>query len=105
MKHILALILLFSTAQAAPASNPGLRGSGNLVGYSPFRDVPVGNTSVQYELVKGQKEDADVGVYLDFEDVENPQPIRGSHGGTDPGPSMSTPPPLVWFDMDERIGC
>jgi len=88
MKHILALVLLFSAAQAAPTSNPGLRGSGDLVGYSPSRDVPVKNTSVQYELVKGQKEDADVGVYLDFKDVKNPQPIRGSHGGTDPGPSM-----------------
>ncbi|ODM21439.1 hypothetical protein SI65_02283 [Aspergillus cristatus] len=86
MKHILALVLLFAAAQAAPTSNPGLRGSGDLVGYSPSRDVPVKNTSVQYELVKGQKEDADVGVYLDFKDVKNPQPIRGSHGGTDPGP-------------------
>ena len=90
MKHkqLFTLVLLFSAAQAAPASNPGLRGSGDLVGYSPSRTVPVVNTSVKYELVKGQKEDADVGVYLDFEGVENPQPIRGSHGGTDPGPSM-----------------
>lgn len=88
MRRILALVLFFSAAQAAPASNPGLRGSGDLVGYSPSHDVPVKNTSVQYELVKGQKEDMDKGVYLDFENVENPQPIRGSHGGTDPGPSM-----------------
>ena len=96
MKHILALVLLFSAAQAALTSNPGLRGLSNLISYSPSRDVPVKNTSVQYELVKGQKEDADKGVYFDLGDVENPQPIRGSHGGTDPGLSMSTlSPPLM----------
>lgn len=67
--------------------NPPLRGPDNLVGYSLSHDVPVKNTSVQYTLVKGQKEDADKGVYLDFGDVGQPQPLRGSLGGTDPGPS------------------
>lgn len=67
--------------------NPPFRGPDNLVGYSPSHDVPVKNTSVQYTLVKGQKEDADKGVYLDFSDVGQPQPLRGSLGGTDPGPS------------------
>ena len=37
-------------------------------------------------LVAGQKAEADWGLFLDFEDSPNPQPIRGSGGGTDPGP-------------------
>lgn len=40
-----------------------------------------------YELVPGQTEDSDFGLYLDFTATQNPQPIRGTHGGTDPGPS------------------
>ncbi len=39
-----------------------------------------------YQLVSGQQEDADLGLYLDLNEVQNPQPIRGSNGGTDPGP-------------------
>ena len=39
-----------------------------------------------YQLVPEQQEDADLGLYLDLNEVQNPQPIRGSNGGTDPGP-------------------
>ena len=39
-----------------------------------------------YRLTPEQQEDADLGLYLDLDEVHNPQPIRGSHGGTDPGP-------------------
>ncbi|KAM3066216.1 hypothetical protein ACMFMG_012120 [Clarireedia jacksonii] len=39
-----------------------------------------------YPLVNGQEADADLGPYLDFNSVENPQPIRGTLGQTDPGP-------------------
>lgn len=42
-----------------------------------------------YELVPGQTEDTDYGLYLDFTSTPNPQPIRGKNGGTDPGPSMT----------------
>jgi hypothetical protein len=40
-----------------------------------------------YPLVNGQDVDSNLGLYLDFNSVENPQPIRGSGGQTDPGPS------------------
>ena len=39
-----------------------------------------------YQLVPEQQEDADLGLYLDLNEVQNPQPIRGFNGGTDPGP-------------------
>lgn len=38
------------------------------------------------DLVPGQTANADLGLYLDLEKAKNPQPIRGSTGGTDPGP-------------------
>ncbi|CCD45054.1 similar to oxalate decarboxylase [Botrytis cinerea T4] len=37
-------------------------------------------------MVNGQEADVDLGLYLDFNSVPNPQPIRGSSGQTDPGP-------------------
>lgn len=40
-----------------------------------------------YPLVNGQEADSKLGLYLDFNSVENPQPIRGTGGQTDPGPS------------------
>jgi hypothetical protein len=40
-----------------------------------------------YPLVNGQDADSNFGLYLNFNSVENPQPIRGSGGQTDPGPS------------------
>ena len=43
-----------------------------------------------YQLVPGQQENADLGLYLDLNEVQNPQPIRGSNGGTDPGPRKDT---------------
>lgn len=39
-----------------------------------------------FKLVNGQQADADLGLYLDFDSVEKPQPIRGEFGETDPGP-------------------
>ncbi|KAJ5475186.1 Oxalate decarboxylase OxdC [Penicillium diatomitis] len=70
------LLTVLPTVGGAPtstngnaAANPNLRGSPELVG-----------------LLPGQKENSKTGSYLDFESVENPQPIRGSKGGDDPGP-------------------
>jgi hypothetical protein len=40
-----------------------------------------------FPLVNGQEADSDLGLYLDFNSVENPQPIRGEGGQTDPSPS------------------
>lgn len=69
--------------------NPGLRGSDSLVGHSSSNkggsDSP---PDIKYTLVPGQTEDPNIGPYLDFEKADNPQPIRGSAGADDPGPSM-----------------
>jgi hypothetical protein len=87
-----AILLTIRTSIAAPAaaasSNP-LRGGENLIGYSPTNTISNENTeTISYQLAPGQTDAADLGVYLDFNDVENPQPIRGDTGGTDPGPRM-----------------
>lgn len=83
---------ILSLVNAAPArrdgtSNPGLRGSEALIGYSATEKVATGSKpDIKYSLLPGQKEDPDIGSYLDFENVENPQPIRGNTGSDDPGP-------------------
>ena len=48
--------------------------------------MPGRSATVPTILAQGQTEDADDGVYLDFSDVDMPQPIRGTKGGLDPGP-------------------
>lgn len=41
----------------------------------------------KFELAPGQSKNPDLGFYLDFKGVENPQPIRGGKKApTDPGP-------------------
>ncbi|CAG8902764.1 unnamed protein product [Penicillium egyptiacum] len=93
------LPIVLPLAHGAPARrdtpNPGLRGNGSLLGYSP--DNEVGGDSrpdIKYTLVPGQKENPDTGSYLDFEKADNPQPIRGPTGSDDPGPSMSAFNPM-----------
>lgn len=93
-KVLQVLPALIPIVNAAPArrddssgSNPGLRGSEALLGYSATEKVASGSKpDIKYTLLPGQKEDAKIGSYLDFENVENPQPIRGSSGSDDPGP-------------------
>ena len=66
-----------------PYGSPNLSGhNGNLVNTQDSAVVS------DYQLVPGQEEDADLGLHLDLESVSNPQPIRGSLGGTDPSPRM-----------------
>jgi hypothetical protein len=85
---------LISLVNAAPArrddssvTNPSLRGSEALLGYSSTGKVASGpKPDIKYTLLPGQKEDPKIGSYLDFENVENPQPIRGTTGSDDPGP-------------------
>ncbi|PKX99282.1 putative oxalate decarboxylase [Aspergillus novofumigatus IBT 16806] len=88
--HILhAFFFVLPCANGAPTaqpSNPPLRGSEDLLGYSSSNTITEQSTEVKYTLVTGQKDDANNGVYLDFEGVDNPQPIRGDLGGSDPGP-------------------
>lgn len=87
--HLLSTLPFLPFLHAAP-SNPPLRGSTDLLGYDPSYPLPSQAPDLKYTLVPGQKDDAAVGTYLDFEgeDVDSPQPIRGTKGGTDPGPSM-----------------
>jgi hypothetical protein len=40
-----------------------------------------------FPLVNGQEAGKNLGLYLDFNSVENPQALRGDGGQTDPGPS------------------
>ncbi|KAL4893223.1 RmlC-like cupin domain-containing protein [Aspergillus ambiguus] len=88
---LILLAFLGRTVSGAPAArassgNPPLRGSEDLLGYSASNKLSGDSTGgIKYTLVPGQKEDADDGVYLNFENTENPQPIRGDTGGTDPG--------------------
>lgn len=42
-----------------------------------------------FPLVNGQEADDKLGLYLDFNSVEDPQPLRGTVGQTDPGPRES----------------
>ncbi|OJJ97618.1 hypothetical protein ASPACDRAFT_62606 [Aspergillus aculeatus ATCC 16872] len=83
----LPLATLFSSRiQGAPTSNPPLRGSEDLLGYSSSNTLSDQTTeAITYTPVDGQNDDADLGVYLDFEDSDSPQPIRGNKGATDPG--------------------
>ncbi|KAF2755582.1 putative oxalate decarboxylase [Pseudovirgaria hyperparasitica] len=69
------------------AANPPLRGSPDLAGYDPSNIISDEDTTkVEYELAPGQSDDAKIGVFLNFDNIEHPQPIRGAKGGTDPGP-------------------
>ncbi|KAF2085962.1 putative oxalate decarboxylase [Saccharata proteae CBS 121410] len=85
-----ALLLLAAArvAHTAPAGNPGLRGSESLLGYDASNVLSTENTADvgPVDLTTTQTEDADIGAYIDFSNDANPQPIRGSKGGTDPGP-------------------
>src|SRR5258706_12816278 len=77
----------FQTAFTAPTGTPTTAEDHSpLLGYNPANPVVHQATPFQYTLVPGQSDDAKIGAYLNFENVENPQPIRGSKGGTDPGP-------------------
>ncbi|KAJ9223914.1 hypothetical protein DTO027B5_493 [Paecilomyces variotii] len=84
---LLATLQGVNGAPTGTGTNPPLRGSEDLLGYSPSNTLNDENTdNIQYTPVPGQNEDAKVAPYLDFENSENPQPIRGDTGGTDPGP-------------------
>lgn len=72
-------------------SNGGapLRGGGALLGVISGEVDPESNGQVpksEYQLAPGQTANAEIGLPFTFKDVENPQPIRGDLGATDPGP-------------------
>ncbi|KAL4882186.1 RmlC-like cupin domain-containing protein [Aspergillus karnatakaensis] len=92
----LAVLALLPSVYGAPTlvkrddgGNPPLKGSKDLLGYSPDNKLTDTSTEIEFTLAPGQKDDKDLGIYLDFSEIENPQPIRGSLGGSDPGPRNS----------------
>ena len=99
--HLLPYIsaAAIGSGQSLPISipngqSPGPPGSSGSVYGSPALVGPDGNpvdtadsaVLSNSDLVPGQQEDADLGFYLDLSEAQNPQPIRGTGGGTDPGP-------------------
>ncbi|QDS73018.1 hypothetical protein FKW77_009134 [Venturia effusa] len=73
-----------------PGAQGSLRGSVSLAGYDPAESVGMPPSVIppsDFQLAPGQTEDNDLGLYLDFKNVENPQPLRGdAESPTDPGP-------------------
>jgi hypothetical protein len=63
------------------------RGPGSLLGNDGELIKPSNIATMSgYSTVPGQTADPKLGLYLDFTQVQKPQPIRGDKGGTDPGP-------------------
>jgi len=84
---LLAIASLEQYAIAAPTGTSSAAAPTSFLGYNPANGVKNEDTdAISYSLVPGQTDAATVGAYLDFNNAENPQPIRGSKGGTDPGP-------------------
>ena len=74
------------------AASGSLYGDAKLLGGNAERPRASGGDSADVpdpQLVSGQEEPADLGLYLDLNSVDIPQPIRGSRGNTAPGPSKS----------------
>lgn len=74
-------------ALAAPTGTSSSAPPESLLGYNPDNVVINANTDdIQYELAPGQTDAANIAPILDFNNIENPQPIHGTKGGLDPGP-------------------
>lgn len=75
------------------AATGSLYGDGSLLGeIAKPSPVSGGDSAIvsNPQMVNGQEADEDLGLYLDFNSVSNPQAIRGSGGQTDPGPRKFT---------------
>jgi quercetin dioxygenase-like cupin family protein len=73
------------TVTAASGSLYG--GSGLLGGNAALPNPESDSADVENaEYVNGQSADRKLGLYLDFNAVDTPQPVRGGFGATDPGP-------------------
>ncbi|KAF5672291.1 oxalate decarboxylase [Fusarium heterosporum] len=71
------------------STSGSLYGDSSLLGGNAARPDPDKSDSAVVKnpkLVNGQEADPKLGLYLDFDDVDVPQPIRGKMGATDPGP-------------------
>lgn len=72
-----------------------LYGDASLLGGNAKRPPTKGGDTANVpnpELVNGQEADAKLGLYLDFNSADVPQPIRGERGNTDPGPRKQHAP-------------
>ena len=79
-------ILATTNADLPPDRSGSLRGSESLLGYGGQPITNAGGSVVANpQYVPGQKDPATDNVYLDFQNVKQPQPVRGDRGGTDPG--------------------
>jgi len=81
-KFLQALAVLLATgsssqfALAAPTGASTAAAPTALLGYNPSNVVVNADTDdIEYTLVPGQTDSAVVGAYLDFNNVENPQPV------------------------------
>lgn len=84
---LLTIASLDQATLAAPTGTSSATAPTSLLGYNPANTVKNENTDdIDYQLAAGQTAAANIGAYLDFNTVQNPQPIRGTKGGTDPGP-------------------
>ena len=63
-----------------------LRGDSSLLGSNTAPDEHDSAVVPNPHIVNGQEAAPDLGLYLDFQDADPPQPIRGDKGATDPGP-------------------
>ncbi|KAL3965307.1 hypothetical protein ACCO45_002311 [Purpureocillium lilacinum] len=73
----------------ATAASGSLYGGSSLLGGNarlPDVDSDTAQLPEKPQLVNGQDADADLGLYLDLNSVDEPQPIRGDYGQVDPGP-------------------
>lgn len=84
---LLALASFHQVATGAPTGTSSAAAPTSLLGYNPANGVINEDTdNIQFAFAPGQTDAAAIGGILDFSNVENPQPIRGTKGGTDPGP-------------------
>ena len=71
------------------ASSGSLRGDSSLLGgNAPLPDPDKSDSAVvpDPQYVNGQQASGNLGLYLDFNNANPPQPVRGTKGATDPGP-------------------
>ncbi|KAJ4418484.1 hypothetical protein N0V82_005564 [Gnomoniopsis sp. IMI 355080] len=70
------------------AASGSLYGSEDLLGGRAAEPDTSADSAVveNPQYVNGQDADKKLGLYLDFNSVDAPQPMRGGYGGTDPGP-------------------
>lgn len=84
---LIAIATLTHLALSAPTGTASAAAPSSLLGYNAANKVINQDTDdIQYTLVPGQTDAATIGAFLDFNNVQHPQPIRGSKGGTEPGP-------------------